>query len=101
MAKKDASEAVPDTPAAAAKALEDQGVVATTEPGSPGSPVPPIPDDDKRDRVAMTSLRADGTPDQTPDHEVLTPGGDAPAERRRANQPGGQRNVAVPGGETR
>lgn len=89
------------TPAAAAEALKDQGVVATTEPGADGSPVPPVPDDDKRDRVAMTSLRADGSPDQTPDHEVLTKGGDASAEERRAAHPRGERNVAPPGGETR
>lgn len=90
-----------NTPESAAKALEDQGVIATTEPGAAGSPVPPVPDDDKRDRVAMTSLNADGSPDQTPDHEVLVEGGDAPAEERRATGRRSERNVAPPGGETR
>lgn len=99
--KKTTDTTTPATPAAAAEALKDQGVIATTEPGGDGSPVPPIPDDDKVDRVAMTSLKADGSPDQTPDHKVLVEGGDASAEERRAAHPRGERNVAPPGGEKR
>ncbi len=83
--------------------LEAADVTNTTEPGADGSPVPPVPDDDQRDRVAMTSLRADGTPDQTPDHEVLAAGGDASAAERRTapRRHLAEQNTAPPQGERR
>lgn len=79
--------------------LVDAGITNTTEPGADGSPVPPVPDDDRRDRVAMTSLAKDGSPDQTPDYKVLAEGGDTTAPERRGQR--SERNVATPRGDRR
>lgn len=57
---------------AAKKKQDPSGEKATANPGGV-------------DRVAMTSVRADGTVDQTPGYEIIGDGEDVPVEERHSS----------------